>query len=58
MMHRLECDGTDGCDCECWCHARCGAQMPNAAQPCYRRRNHKSEHRSRYAIENARKRAA
>ena len=51
VSHRLECDGSDDCGCECVCHRRCGAVMRNAKERCGRRRGHRTEHRTRAAVE-------
>jgi hypothetical protein len=50
MMHRLECDASETCGCECRCHVRCRYPMPLAKMPCWRLAGHGGEHRSRAAL--------
>ena len=34
-------------------HTRCGYPMPNAHEPCARAKGHTTEHRTRWAMDNA-----
>jgi hypothetical protein len=56
MMHRLECDASETCGCDCPCHARCRHLMTYAKMPCWRRPGHSGEHRTQESVEYDRQR--